>query len=271
MLLDVKSPVQGAAHLPVVLWPAAMALWGPGDESGFHAHHAMHLMLARAGRLKVRTTPRGKWRDAGAVLVGPDVPHAIDARGLDVVLLFVEPESEIGSRLRAGLRDRSVHLFEGEADRVLRQGLPATAPLEPDAVGAWMRHALQISPQDEAKPMHPRVRRVLRKLRAGELPLEKLTLDQLATVAGLSPSRFLHAFTESVGVPVRPYLLWLRLQLAAGVIASGARIGEAAHAAGFSDAAHLSRTFRRMFGTPASALVRRSQFVQARRGVDPSP
>jgi AraC-like DNA-binding protein len=36
--------------------------------------------------------------------------------------------------------------------------------------------------------------------------------------------------------------------------ASGAALTEAAHGAGFADSAHLSRTFRRMFGISAASL-----------------
>jgi AraC-like DNA-binding protein len=36
--------------------------------------------------------------------------------------------------------------------------------------------------------------------------------------------------------------------------AAGRPLTEAAHAAGFADSAHLSRTFRRMFGLPATVL-----------------
>jgi len=34
----------------------------------------------------------------------------------------------------------------------------------------------------------------------------------------------------------------------------GASLSEAAHAAGFADAAHLARTSRRMFGIPPSSM-----------------
>jgi len=51
--------------------------------------------------------------------------------------------------------------------------------------------------------------------------------------------------------------LWLRIQRAAGELATGRSATEAAHAAGFSDAAHLTRTFRRMLGATPRDIVKR--------------
>jgi AraC-like DNA-binding protein len=81
---------------------------------------------------------------------------------------------------------------------------------------------------------------------------------ELANIAGLSPSRFGHLFSEAVGVSLRPYLLWLRLQRACGELMSGASATRAAHAAGFSDSAHMARTFRRMLGASPTELMRRA-------------
>src|SRR5262249_56048786 len=81
------------------------------------------------------------------------------------------------------------------------------------------------------------------------------SVKAVAGMGCLSPSRFMHAFTESVGVPVRPYILWLRLQRAACDLKDGASVTSAAHRAGFSDAAHLTRTFRRMLGATPSDLA----------------
>jgi AraC-like DNA-binding protein len=247
---------------PLVLWPAALALWGPGDRTGLHAHHALHLLLCREETLEAAWEGQEALGAAG-VLVGADVPHAIDARGREVLLLFVEPESEEGLRLTASLRGAPARALAPAERDVLLEGL--ATPWHADGVRAWAARALEAlggAPAPERRS-HPRVRRVLRRLQGPSL-LEDTSLASLAALAGLSPSRFMHVFTESVGVPLRPYLLWLRLQRAAGAAMAGAPLGEAAHAAGFSDGAHFSRTFRRMFGISPSRLRRGSQFVQAR-------
>ena len=73
-------------------------------------------------------------------------------------------------------------------------------------------------------------------------------------MACLSPSRFRHLFVEETGVGLRPYILWRRFLRVWELLAEGASLSTAAHAAGFADAAHLSRTSRSMFGFPPSAM-----------------
>lgn len=116
--------------------------------------------------------------------------------------------------------------------------------------GAWQR-----------PHVHPRVRRLLRELR--ELPADAASsLETLAARVELSPCPLMHVFTESVGVPLRPYLRWLRFQRAVSAIVAGAPLSSAAAEAGFSDAAHMTRTFKRMFGLTPSALQRRSRALE---------
>lgn len=80
------------------------------------------------------------------------------------------------------------------------------------------------------------------------------SLREVTALVGLSPGRTRHLFVEETGLSFRTYLLWLRLERAVELFASGASLTEAAHAAGFADSAHLSRTFRRMFGINAVSL-----------------
>jgi len=261
-----------------MLWPAGLVVWGPGATSSLHAHHAVQLIVTLGGGGRLRGRARQPWIDFGAALIGPDVPHEVDARGTTVVIAFVDPESDVA----AGLRERlPAPLTVLPADEVegWRRALGG-APLRPAAVEAWWRarvagggprasstlhprtlhprtlhprtlHPRTLHPRTlHPRTLHPRVRRVLRWLRENVAAAEEdRSLDRMAALAGLSPSRFMHVFTESLGVPLRPYVLWLRLQHAAGRLLAGASATEAAHDAGFSDAAHLSRTFRRTLGT----------------------
>lgn len=85
-------------------------------------------------------------------------------------------------------------------------------------------------------------------------------LDQRHSAAALgrrvalSPHRLMHLFRAATGLPLRRYTLWLRLRAAMAAALQGATLTEAAHAAGFSDSAHLSRSFREHFGLPPRFL-----------------
>ena len=78
-----------------------------------------------------------------------------------------------------------------------------------------------------------RVKRVLQLLPTRLADADAVSLNLIAKSVGLSPSRFLHLFTTSVGIPLRPYILWLRLQCAARELARGTSVTDAAHNAGF--------------------------------------
>jgi AraC-like DNA-binding protein len=55
----------------------------------------------------------------------------------------------------------------------------------------------------------------------------------------------------------------MRLQRAVDAISKGLTATDAAHAAGFADAAHLTRTFRRMMGiAPTSVKIDRRPQAQ---------
>jgi AraC-like DNA-binding protein len=235
-------------------WPAALFLWGPGSWSDLHRHHSVQLVMALAGTLRFRRRPRQRWTTCGAVIVRADAPHEVNARGTDVLIAFVDGESELAAALaeRAASEVTPVPM-ETVADWRAQLGDPASltaARVEPWVIGTLL--------SDRRPPsIDHRVKRVLRDLPNRLAEAEAVSLDAVAASVGLSPSRFLHLFTTSVGVPLRPYLLWLRLQCGAGELARGKTVTDAACAAGFSDAAHFTRTFRRMIGaTPRQILQR---------------
>ena len=84
----------------------------------------------------------------------------------------------------------------------------------------------------------------------------RMSLDKAAEMAFLSPTRFAHVFRDQVGLPCSRYMLWRKLTRAMVAVASERTIAAAAHAADFTDAAHLTRTFYQMVGMAPSVLMR---------------
>jgi AraC-like DNA-binding protein len=247
-----RAPAAVEGALP--LWPPLLAARGIGAASTRHAHHAMHIVLAVRGELSVRVRD-AEARSAAGVVTAPDVPHAIDAEGKDTLLVFLDPESAAGASLLPSLAGEARLLEAGERDRLLEDAEPL-AIMTTRAGEAWTRRAVSILGGENLaarKRVHPRVRAALAILRA-DPERDQASLEALARAVDLSPGRLMHAFTQSIGIPLRPYLQWLKVQRAAGAIAAGSSLSEAAHAAGFADAAHMSRMFRRMFGASPSSL-----------------
>ena len=231
-------------------WPPVLIVCGPGFATAAHRHHCVQLLMALRGSLRVRGGRKSEWRTCGAVWVRPDAVHEMDARGSSLLIAFVSAESEMGAAISARLEDEIALVPAREVARW--RAVLGPTPDEARA-GRWL--AKTYMPRRRELPIHPGVRRVLAHLREPQAVFDGLSLNALAEIAGLSPSRFMHAFTASVGIPVRPYILWLRLQRGACDLMDGASVTAAAHRAGFSDAAHMTRTFRRMLGATPSDLA----------------
>jgi AraC-like DNA-binding protein len=250
MLLPASQYVGASAFT----WPAALFLWGPGSATDLHRHHCVQLVMALDGTLRFRRGPRQRWITCGAVLVTSDAPHQVNARGAHVLIAFVDPESELSAALAEHTASDLAPIPEATvAEWRMQLGEPAT--LTAARVEPWVTNTL-LSHRRPPSIDH-RIKRVLRDLPNRLAEAEAVSLDAVAASVGLSPSRFLHLFTTSVGVPLRPYVLWLRLQCGARELRCGRSVTDAAHAAGFSDAAHFSRIFRRMIGATPRQVQQR--------------
>ena len=86
---------------------------------------------------------------------------------------------------------------------------------------------------------------------------EKISLDALSSVAGLSLNHFARAFQQSLGMPPHRYLLRRRLEHVEQLLReTQLPLSQIALKVGFSDQSHLARHFRRLTGVPPS-LARR--------------
>jgi AraC-like DNA-binding protein len=86
----------------------------------------------------------------------------------------------------------------------------------------------------------------------------KLTVEQLARRAAMSPSHFAHRFRDVARVSPIRYLKHVRLDHARTLLLrEGTRAAEAATRSGYASAAHFARDFKQHFGHSPTAYVER--------------
>jgi AraC-like DNA-binding protein len=211
---------------------------GPAGPASRHAHHAVQVTLAWDAPVTVEMEGHGVLHGHSA-LVPSSVRHQLETRAERVAVVFVDHVSAAGRAL----------------DERARAGVPLAPPLpRPPAdaadVGRFVAEAIGELPV--APVLSPHVTAALAYV-DGALDARP-TLAGAAAAVHLSPSRLTHVFTHEVGLPFKRYVLWRRLRRVVEEVAEGTTLTRAAATAGFSDSAHLSRTFRSAFGLPPSAL-----------------
>jgi AraC family transcriptional regulator len=241
-----------------VAWTGVCGFIGQGGGDAPiapHAHYAIQLVIGAPSGLRVQFGRRGEWQECAAALIPSRATHSIDVNACDMsVVLFIEPETPEGRALTARLHGAPELLDAGAvADAAARLAHAWRVERSHDAVAAVCMQLLQDVSRTAARaPSDPRVLAAVETIR--QRVDRPVTLAEVARAAQLSPERFRHLFVEQTGMPLRTYVLWRRLLHVWTLLMNGETLSGAAHAAGFADSAHLSRTARTMFGLPPSVL-----------------
>jgi AraC-like DNA-binding protein len=251
------NPPAQPYHGDFVAWSGGCVLIGEGGDGTIepHAHYAIQLCFAVPAGLRIRFGRHGAWQACAAALVPSRATHTIDFgdRRWGAVV-FVEPETREGRALSARLGG-ALECLDAAAIAPALERLHGAWTVERDiAAVAAACHAFvqQLSGTVSREPSD------LRVLQAVEFIRQRLddapSLEALAGAVHLSPSRFRHLFVEETGMPMRTYVLWRRRLRVWSLLMEGETLSGAAHAAGFADSAHLSRTARTMFGLAPSMI-----------------
>ncbi|MFC4346556.1 helix-turn-helix transcriptional regulator [Kordiimonas lipolytica] len=198
---------------------------GLAGDTTFHAHYPVQLVFSEACDATVTLDDR---QITGRFLDIPsNAKHMLAPSQQPLNLLYIEPTLLEGN--------------EGES-RAL-----------PEWLSALRRRKATI---DDT--------RMIRALEAIDDGLGgKVTQDMVACAAGMSKSSFTKLFRAIIGMPLRRYVLWRRLNVAVAEIGAGADATQAAHKAGFADSAHFSRTMRETFGVSPTDSVLKIQMTVA--------
>ena len=229
--------------LQVHLFTGTSLVLGRASDSGRHAHRAAQLVLALEAPFELHAG--GPQQQVTWAVLPPQQVHRIRGDGQRIAHLFVDagPRAWLAWRSSGGephAPDAPLHaallgLSRGDGGR----------PLAATLAERWRVHSLPGLADGVIDD--PRIATAVARIEA-DPAADGLDHRRLAQAVHLSPSRFIALFRAQTGLPVRNYVLWRRLLLAVQRLEAGDNVTTAAHAAGFADAAHLSRSFRKVSG-----------------------
>jgi AraC-like DNA-binding protein len=242
----------------ICLKPGLFIFYGKYLDAETHAHHAIQITWPHA---ESRCGIEGQSIGEGIILA-PDVAHRLSMEAGWVLL--IEPQSHLGSLIQRKLDghnysilnlpgvDPELPLAKSQADELIFVH-NAIQPLATflDAEQAFFNLIFDDQAMIDAS-MDVRIKALLDALDecfAGVcIKPDAWRAAEVAESLTLSESRFLHLFREKMGMAWRPFLLWRRLMCAVQALSKGNNATEAAYIAGFSDSAHLTRTFKSLLG-----------------------
>lgn len=201
-----------------------------------------------ACRRSMKIDAGGRVVEGNALVAGARERH-FEARGLKLVCFQLDPFHPAYPLLRrhpcALQLDREVF---APLDAHLEAAYQGTLSLD-DSKHLFNEVVAQLKRQLPPVPrVDPRVVNVMHMLY--ENP--RLPVEVLASRNELSYDRMSHLFMDELGISIRSFQVWVKLHRSLLGVRYGQSLIELARVAGFSDAAHLSRVYKQVYGAPPS-------------------
>ncbi len=250
----------------IYLWHSRALIFGVPVNAATHSHNALQLSIGLDEEFSLQCAENRKEENMRAALIGANVRHSFGNSTGRLVNLYLDSESRVAREMAEKINAPNYLEIESE---VIQEFLPSLQNGWESALScrdafALTENLLQtlFQARRAESDFDPRIARALEILK--NAPDNLISAETVAAEINLSLSRFAHLFRAQVGLPVRRYLLWMRLRNAVRMLDAGESLTTIAHAAGFADSAHLTRTFKQMFGLAPSEIFQNSRFVQVR-------
>ena len=210
-----------------------------------HAHHAWKVHVGLDAPVWVKPSDGSAASEARVIVVPPNVRHATGAIGWSVALFF-----EPGSRATPWRETGPAYVIDGvQARRLVGLVNEAMTSSRVD-IGCFVDQVARgtFAPISPARSLDARVSAALAAIRRDV----DVDLRPVAAALRLSLDRLTHLVSEQTGMPLRRHALWQRVLRVLDTGARPAALAAAAVEAGFSDHAHMTRSFRRFLGRAPS-------------------
>jgi AraC family transcriptional regulator of arabinose operon len=245
-------PAQNYLHI----WDDRLLYIAPSIASGMTVRSTATLLISLSGRpftLRPLNAAPLRYR---AALVAPHVARGLDADNCGLLSLNLDPVSVSYHTLRKVVGTGPIHEIDWRCFGNLRDLFEGVMHGQIQGPALHRFTSVLLSAICQGRPsdgiVDTRVKMVMQRLQCDS---EKISLPDLAHIAGLSPCRLTHLFSQEVGLSIKRYLLWAKVRRAAQLLVSGKPLVDIAHASGFSDSSHMNRTYQQHFGLSPSFLA----------------
>lgn len=230
---------------------------GTVNDTYVHRHNMLQYTHARASEFSIEIG--GECIRTSSILLDSNCRHRLTGKDDVQAILLIEPETRAGMLLREHLGGRLFRIPDSGVDIVglIESGPPGDPSISPLVHSLLAR--LNIN-TNAASRTDGRIDRVIDIIKGTEG--KRISVGELARSVLLSESRLQHVFKDRTGISIKKYLQWKRLIDGIDAVIKGNDFTFAAHEAGFADSAHMSRTFKEMFGINLMDIFHRSRSVQ---------
>lgn len=210
-----------------------------------HAHYAWKVHVGLDAPVWVKPSDGWGASEARVIVVPPNVQHATGAIGWSAALFF-----EPGSRATSWRETSPAYAIDGVRARRLVGLVNEAMTSSRVDIGCFVDQVARatFAPATPTRSLDARVSAALAAIRRDV----DVDVRLLAAALRLSLDRLTHLVSEQTGMPLRRHALWHRVLRVLDAGARPASRAAAAVEAGFSDHAHMTRSFRRFLGRAPS-------------------
>ncbi len=203
-------------------------------EVDSHSHPAVEFIKAKKGTFSIETD-FGKQNNLNFAIIDANIKHKMTSEQNEIEFLLIECNNV---KLKDYLFNRDIELKNGVFTST---DLTHTVNLIDDVINHLANQNLKLT-NDK------RIYNCIEVIETENLEYKEL-LSTLSSKVFLSESRLSHLFKKNVGISIKKYLLWNRLKYALKfLLTEETNLKEASFEAGFSDQAHLTKTFKSFLG-----------------------
>ncbi|WP_069159976.1 AraC family transcriptional regulator [Nocardia altamirensis] len=226
--------------------PGRLTYVGSLGDAHTHSHAAVQITAVLDGEVEFGDDA-GELVHARAAIIPSGVSHHVQAGAVTGVMIYLDPTSPAARAAVA--RIDPIDRTSVTAWTIAAQNLPTGADLSPSTLLAAL-----LGPAPGPTAPHPCVSAAITLIPA-VLADGPVRVGDIAAEVGISADRLGRLFARDMGLSFPAYVRWARLLRAAEIARAGDTLTNAAHAAGFTDGAHLNRVVHEMFGLTPSHMI----------------